>query len=124
MLRKLKLCALLAAVACLGGMNNTAFAGPHKVAYGPAFVRPVRPVPVTVIGVDSLGQTVTLNPQPLPPRMILWRVPTPGGPVMLNPQPLPPRVSLWGTPIPGGPVMLNPQPLPPRIVLPNGGFAR
>jgi hypothetical protein len=38
------------------------------------------------------GDTVMLNPQPLPP----------GGEVMLNPQPLPPRYSLSSIIIVGG----------------------
>jgi hypothetical protein len=64
------------------------------------------------MGGQRPGDSVTLSPQPLPPRN---RTTTrPGGAVMLSPQPLPP----------GGSVMLSPQPLPPRILKNGAGAIR
>lgn len=45
-----------------------------------------------LVRTPSFGETVSLNPQPLPP----------GGAVSLNPQPLPPRYRLNGIIIVGG----------------------
>jgi hypothetical protein len=63
------------------------------------------------MGGQRPGDSVTLSPQPLPPRLTTTR---PGGAVMLSPQPLPP----------GGSVMLSPQPLPPRILKNGAGAIR
>jgi hypothetical protein len=45
------------------------------------------------------ARPVLLNPQPLPPGIVV---------ALLNPQPLPPRMH---------PALLNPQPLPPGIIV-------
>jgi hypothetical protein len=63
---------------------------------------PINPAGPVFVSRTHLGD-VSLNPQPLPPRIF-----NPGGPVELNPQPLPPRIER----IPSW-VELNPQPLPP-----------
>jgi hypothetical protein len=46
-----------------------------------------------VLYISALGRAgaVSLNPQPLPPKVF-----NPGGRVSLNPQPLPPRFSQFG----------------------------
>jgi len=59
------------------------------------------------------GQTVALNPQPLPPR---WLPSSRFDKVTLNPQPLPPRVT--GSPF--GKLTVNPQPHPRVIYTPSG----
>lgn len=41
----------------------------------------------------GFGDTVSLNPQPLPPRVVSRRLSF-GDEVLLNPQPLPPRLAL------------------------------
>lgn len=58
------------------------------------------------------GGTVTLNPQPLPPKA-RWRKvrrdPTTGKTIIIvSGKKIRPK--------PGGPVMLNPQPLPPKVL--------
>ena len=76
---------------------------------------------------DPAGQTVKLNPQPIPPggKVKLNPQPIPpGDKVKLNPQPIPPgdKVQLNPQPIPpGDKVQLNPQPIPPK--LPHAGPA-
>ena len=47
----------------------------------------------SVLYISALGRAgaVSLNPQPLPPKVF-----NPGGRVSLNPQPLPPRFSQFG----------------------------
>ena len=76
---------------------------------------PIAPANATSARYAEFGETVSLNPQPLPPREII-RFINLGDTVSLNPQPLPPklrrRVFRFGD---GDEVSLNPQPLPPRV---------
>ncbi|HEY8749066.1 MAG TPA: hypothetical protein VIM11_13875 [Tepidisphaeraceae bacterium] len=60
------------------------------------------------------GAAVSLNPQPLPPKVAYLSRLSPGSTVSLSPQPLPPKELLQSTYLnPGVLVELNPQPLPP-----------
>lgn len=63
------------------------------------------------------GDTVSLNPQPLPPRVLGTNSLRLGDAVSLNPQPLPPKEKFLSNGVKfGDAVSLNPQPLPPKEV--------
>lgn len=69
------------------------------------------------VGKSSPGNKVSINPQPLPPKVGGHaHKGSPGDKVSLNPQPLPPKV---GNSVRAGSagekVSLNPQPLPPKV---------
>jgi hypothetical protein len=67
------------------------------------------------IQTSAFGETVSLNPQPLPPREGFMSLSL-GDVVSLNPQPLPPRLVRRKVHIGlGDAVSLNPQPLPPKV---------
>src|SRR5258708_5499926 len=61
------------------------------------------------------GDKVSLNPQPLPPRVSQNGKNSQGNRVSINPQPLPPKVGNNIKGPPGDKVALNPQPLPPKV---------
>ena len=61
------------------------------------------------------GDTVSINPQPLPPKDPLVAKPNKGDAVSLNPQPLPPKEGTVLKTNDGDAVSLNPQPLPPKV---------
>jgi hypothetical protein len=89
------------------------------VAYSQPVAQTNPPLPDPIGPVTHPAEDVALNPQPLPPRDMLFgtlshRFDT----VALNPQPLPPRETLLGGPSHRfDTVALNPQPVPPREAL-------
>lgn len=122
---------------------NGGTANPQPVAPRPAIGATPVQQPAQKPAVKP-GDTVALNPQPLPPKANDGA--KPGDHVMLNPQPLPPkattpatnggtanpqpgapRPAIGATPVqqpaqktpvkPGDTVTLNPQPLPPKAVI-------
>lgn len=63
------------------------------------------------------GNAVSLNPQPLPPKVLGTNSLQLGDTVSLNPQPLPPKAKFLSNGVRlGDAVSLNPQPLPPKEV--------
>jgi len=76
---------------------------------------PLAPANAAAEGYAEFGETVSLNPQPLPPRETVRSINL-SDTVSLNPQPLPPklrrRAFRFGV---GDEVSLNPKPLPPRL---------
>jgi len=91
-------------------------------AAGPENEIPRTPTPkVTKVlagsSVQKPGDTVSLNPQPLPPKeKTLVKGINAGDAVSLNPQPLPPKQKVLSKTINAGDaVSINPQPLPPKV---------
>lgn len=62
-----------------------------------------------------LGDSLSLNPQPLPSKTGGFKAGKFGDSVSLNPQPLPPKMSKLNAGRLGDAVSLNPQPLPPKV---------
>jgi len=75
-----RLTVIAAAVACLAAIAGTADAKPLKLK-----------LPMLIAN-TSAGDAVSLNPQPLPPKV--GDTASHFGGVMLNPQPLPPKAGL------------------------------
>jgi hypothetical protein len=80
-----------------------------------------QPLPPKVFSQSgNFGSTVSLNPQPLPPK-VYYQSGNFGSTVSLNPQPLPPKVYYQSGNF-GSTVSLNPQPLPPKVYFQSGNF--
>ena len=92
-------------------------AAASAVAHSQLVAQTDLPLPDPIGPVAHPGDTVALNPQPLPPRETLLGAHR-FDLVALNPQPLPPREMLFGALSHHfDAVALNPQPLPPREAL-------